>query len=312
MKLNTTFPRPFLAALFAFVLPVLARAADAPLRVVALHPVLAEFAAEIAGPAARVENFVPGGADPHTFEPTPRQVASARRADLVFANGLHLERYLERVADPENRGDRLVRVGERLPNPLAASHHHHDHQHAPGEPCGDGINDPHWWHGLDNALAAADIIRAELTRVRPAHAADFAARAETLRARLTALQTWAAAAVAPLPPERRHLVTTHDAFGHLAREHGFTVHPLGGLSTENEVSARRLAELSALVRELRLPAIFMESAGTDRVLRNLAKDLDVIIPAPLLADGPDAPGTGRDTYETMYRHNLTTIVEALR
>ena len=51
-----------------------------PLRVVTLHPILTEFARELAGEAALVEGMLQNGVDPHTFEPAPKQVAAARAA----------------------------------------------------------------------------------------------------------------------------------------------------------------------------------------------------------------------------------------
>jgi zinc/manganese transport system substrate-binding protein len=298
-----------LALLAALLAAASLRAAEpAPLRVITLHPVLTEFATVVGGEAVRVEGLVPGGVDPHTYEPSPREVAAARSADLVLATGLHLESYLERLADPDRQADRIVRVGERLPLRLTLDHDH------PGcsVACGQGEADPHWWHGLNNALFVSDLLRAEFTRLRPASAAAFAARAQTLQQSLFALQAWAGREITTLPPASRHLVTTHDAFGHLARDFDFTVHAIGGLSTEDSADARRLADLIATVRRLGVKAVFAEADGSDRLVRALATDTGVRLPPPLLADGPGAPGSGLETYEAMYRHNLSTILSALR
>jgi zinc/manganese transport system substrate-binding protein len=297
-----------LLALCLTALAVRAASEPPPLRVVTLHPILTEFASAVGGEAVRVEGLVPGGVDPHTYEPSPREVAAARSADLVVATGLHLESYLERLADPDRQADRIVRIGERLPIRLTLDPEH------PGcsVACGAGEADPHWWHGLNNALFVADLLRAEFTRLRPAEAAGFAARAQTLQQKLFALQAWAGREIATLPPARRQLVTTHDAFGHLARELDFTVHPVGGLSTENEADARRLAELIATVRRLGVRAVFADAEGSDRVVRTLASETGATLPPALHADGPGAPGSGVETYEAMYRHNLSTLVAALR
>jgi zinc/manganese transport system substrate-binding protein len=283
-------------------------ATQEPLRVVTLHPILTELAAAVGGETARVEGLVPGGVDPHTYEPAPREAAAARSADLVVATGLGLETYLERLADPDGRADRILRVGERLPLRLTQDTDH------PGcsVACGAGEADPHWWHGLGNALFVADLLRAEFARLRPADAAGFAARAQVLQQRLFALQAWAGREIATLPPARRHLVTTHDAFGHLARDFDFQVHPVGGLSTENEADARRLSALVATVRRLGVKAVFADAEGSARLVRALSGETGANIPPALYADGPGAPGSGVETYEAMYRHNLSTIVSALR
>jgi ABC-type Zn uptake system ZnuABC Zn-binding protein ZnuA len=298
--------RSFLFAALALLSAACALAA--PLRVVTLHPILTEFARDIGGAEVLVEGLVAGGVDPHTFEPAPKQVAAARAADLVLATGLHLEGFLDRLASGEGPSDRVVRVGERLPLPLTLDPAH------PGctVACGPGEADPHWWHGVGNALFVADLVRAEFTRLRPAEAAAFAARAQALQQRLFALQAWAGAQIRTLPPERRHLFTTHDAFGHLARDYGFTVHPLGGLSTEAEPDARRLGALVNEVRRLGVKAVFAEDSASSRLIQTLADETGIKVPPSLFADGPGALGCGVETYDAMYRHNLGTIVDALK
>ena len=282
--------------------------APPPLRVVTLHPILTEFAGEIAGDAAIVEGLIPGGVDPHTFEPAPKQVAAARAADIVLATGLHLEGFLDRLVTGEKETSRMVRVGERLPVilTLATGHEEHSFLHGDGEP------DPHWWHSLTNALFVTDVIRAEFTRARPADAELFSRRAQLLQQRLFALQAWGAQKIRQLPPARRHLFTTHDAFGYLARDYGFIVHPLGGLSTEAEPDARRVSALVDEVRHLGVKAVFAEDSASSRLIQTLATETGVTVPASLYADGPGAPGGGVGTYEAMYRFNLSTIVAALR
>lgn len=305
----TSLPRLLLAA-FVLSFSSLASAAQ-PLRVVSLHPVLTEFATAIGGDAANVQGLVPGGVDAHSFEPAPRQVAAARDADLVLATGLHLEGYLDRLAAGEGRPDRVLRVGERLPFVLSCVHEHGAHDHdATGHVHGEA--DPHWWHGIHNALFVSDLLRAEFTRLRPSEAEGFARRAQQLQQRLFSLQAWAAAEVRTLPAERRHLFTTHDAFGYLARDFGFTVHPLSGLSTESEPDAKRLSTLVDEVRRLDVKAVFAEDSASSRLIQNLSAETGAKLAPALYADGPGAPGSGVETYEAMYRFNLSTIIKALR
>jgi len=290
------------------LVPCSLHAAPPPLRVVTLHPILTEFAREIAGEAALVEGMLQNGVDPHTFEPAPKQVAAARAADLVLATGLHLEGFLDRLVAGEGASARMIRVGERLPALLTLANEHAGHGcvHAKGEP------DPHWWHSLNNALFVSDVIRAEFTQARPAEAEHFARNAQRLQQRLFALQAWGAKEISQLPPSARHLVTTHDAFGYLARDYSFTVHPLSGLSTAAEPDAKQLSALVDEVRRLRVKAVFSEDSASSRLIINLAKETGVKVPAALYADGPGPVGSGVETYEAMYRFNLSTIVAALR
>jgi ABC-type Zn uptake system ZnuABC Zn-binding protein ZnuA len=302
-----SYKKLLLAAACVF-LPAWLAAAEAPLRIITLHPILTEFATAIGGDATSIEGLIPGGVDPHTFEPSPRQVAAARAADLVLATGLHLEGFLDRLATGDGKAERVLRVGERLPLIIT----HDPANSSTCTVCGDGEADPHWWHGIGNALFVADLIRSEFTRLRPAEAAGFAHRTQNLQQGLFALHAWAGTQIRTLPVARRHLFTTHDAFGYLARDFGFTIHPLAGLSTESEPDARRVSALVDEVRRLGVKAVFAEDSASSRLIKTLATETGVTVPPALYADGPGAPGSDVETYEAMYRFNLTTIVGALR
>jgi zinc/manganese transport system substrate-binding protein len=308
--LRTTLFLPLL-----FILALVAARAEPtrPLRVVSLHSVLTEIARTVGGPAVEVTGLVAPGVDPHTFDPTPRDLATALDADLVLATGLRLEGYLERLAaQPGARGP-LLRVGEALPVILSvAATPPTDHDHARELHAHAGEADPHWWHSIDNVLFATDLVRAQFTRLRPTAAADFAVRAQTYQQRLFALKAWAAREVAQLAPARRHLVTTHDAFGYLARDWGFTVHAIGGLSTDTEPDPKHVAALAKLVRQLRLKAVFAEGSASPKLAQTLAAETGARIGGTLHADGLAPTGSGAETYEALMRHNLGTIVTALR
>lgn len=302
-----------LLACLLFALPALAgRSAEPPLRVAALHTVLAEIAREIGGADVVVSGLVAAGVDPHTYDPTPRDLATVMDADLVLGTGLHLEGYLERLAANPRLRDRLVLVGEALPVVLAVpagtGNHGHDRvlQAEGGEP------DPHWWHGIDHVLFVSDLVRQHFARLRPAAAAAFAARAQTWQQKLFALKAWTAAEVAKLPPARRHLVTTHDAFGYLARDWGFTVHAIAGLSTDAEPDPKHLAELVKLVRRLGVKAVFAEGSASPRLAQALAAEAGAKLGGTLHADGLAPAGSGAETYTALMRHNISAIVAALR
>lgn len=288
-------------------------AAEKPLRVVALHSVLAEIAREVGGDRASVIALVPAGVDPHTFDPSAADIRTVADADLVLAAGLHLETYLDRLAANAGTRSRLVPVGEALPLvlslPTSAAHTHAAHERqnlsAAGEP------DPHWWHSIDNVLFASDLVRIELTRLRPAQAEVFARNAQAYQQRLLALKAWVAREVAGIPAVRRHLVTSHDAFGYLARDWGFMVHPLAGLSTESEPNAKHLAHLIDFIRRERIPAVFAEGSVNPKLAQNFSRETGARLGSPLYADGFGPIGSNGSNYEAMMRHNIGAIVGAL-
>ena len=160
-------------------------------------------------------------------------------------------------------------------------------------------------------IAAADLVRAEFSRERPASADAFARNALAYRRRLAALKAWVSAEVARLPPARRQLVTSHDAFGYFARDYGFAIHSINGLSTESEADARHLAALIDLIRREKIRAVFAESSANPRLVANLLEETGARLGGTLYADGLGPAGSGAESYEAMYRHNVLAIVGAL-
>jgi zinc/manganese transport system substrate-binding protein len=271
-------------------------AAPPPLRVATLGTVLGEIAAQVGGDRVQVTNLIRPGIDPHTFSPSPSDMRALVDADVVLASGLGLEGYLDRVVARLGPGGRVVAVGDALPGTLATAR---------------GEKDPHWWHSIASMLRAVDLVRAAFAAARPADGAAFEANARAYEGRLRDLQAWVVGQIGALPPARRQLVTSHDAFGYFARDYGFTVHALSGLSTEGEADARHVAALIDRIRRDRIRSIFAESSVNPRLVANLLEETEATLGGTLYADGLGPPGSGAETYEAMYRHNVRTIVDGL-
>jgi manganese/zinc/iron transport system substrate-binding protein len=132
-----------------------------------------------------------------------------------------------------------------------------------------------------------------------------------------ALHTWAHKISGELPPEKRILVTSHDAYGYFGEAYGFQVVGLQGISTVSEAALADMASLVDFIKARNVKAIFVESSVPHATIERIATDANVVIGGELFSDAMGTPGqleNGFDlgTYEGMVRHNLTTIVEALR
>jgi len=287
------------AAAAGVLLGLTARAA-APLRVATLSPVLTEIARTVGGADVTVTGLLPPGVDPHTFEPAPADMRALADADLVLASGLGLENYLNKLAVNSGTRARIAAVGDSLPDRVLTI-----------EARGRREPDPHWWNSIAATKAATREVARELARLRPESAADFSRRAAERVEQLDVLDAWVRQELAPLPPARRQLVTSHDAFGWFARDYGFTIHPIAGLSPEAEPNARAVAQLSDLIRRLGIPAVFIENSEGSKLAAAVAREANVQLGGTLYPDGlvPEPDGS---TYEAMYRHNVLTIVAALK
>lgn len=282
-------------------------AAGGNLRVVATTSMVADLVREIAGPGVTVDSLMGAGVDPHLYKPTAGDVLRLQRADVIFYHGLLLEGRMTEVLEKLAAGGRRVQAVTRdLPaDQLLAADDYPGH------------SDPHVWFDVPLWTRCIDVVTATLAAAAPAHANDFHRNAAALRERYAALHAWALAKVAELPPARRVLVTSHDAYSYFGRAYGFTVVGLQGISTATEAGLADVARLADYIRERGIKAIFVETSVPHATIERVARDSGARVGGELFSDALGAPGEiihGHDvgTFEGMIKHNLTTIVEALK
>ena len=258
--------------------------------VAAFYP-LAYAASVVGGKHVDVANLTPPGVEPHDLELTTDQVDALQDAGLVLVMGRGFQPAVEKVAGDRDRG--TLRVLDALA--LRGKHR----------------QDPHVW--LDPVLmgTVVDEVRGALAQADPAHAKSFAANAARLHQALEALDADYRAGLATCP--RRLIVTTHEAFGHLAAEYGLRQEAVSGLSPDAEPSARRLGELSDLATRAGVTTVFTETLASPKIARTLAREAGglrtaVLNPLEGLTDRERARG---DDYFTVMRANLDKIERAL-
>ncbi len=297
--------RRVLAALPALaILPHLARA-GAPLRIVTTIAQIADVAARLAGERAQVRSLMGEGVDPHTYRQTRADVLALRRADLVLANGLHLEAQLDDFLSELARERPVLRLAERLPRERLLENAEFASRF-----------DPHVWMEVDLWRAVVELVRDELIRLDPAGEAAFRERAAAFDADLVALERYVRDVLATIPRAKRVVVSAHDAFNYFGRAYDLDVIGIQGLSTESEAG---LAEIEALVRlivERGVEAVFVESSVAERNVRALvegaaARGHRLRIGGQLFSDAMGAPGTYEGTYVGMIDHNATVVTRAL-
>lgn len=277
-----------------------------PIRVVATTSIVADLVREIGGDRVRVTALMGPGVDPHLYRASAGDVRLLNEAELIVYNGLFLEGAMDRL---------LKRLAERRPTFAVAE------TVAPERLLafvGEGfLFDPHLW--LDPSLWQQTIpgLVKKLTKLRPRWAPEFEANGARHRAELLALHGWAQATLAIIPPERRILVTAHDAFSYFAAAFGFEAsEATQGISTEAEASIADIRAVTELVVSRQIPAIFVETAINPRNIKAVQaaarnRGWEVAIGAPLFADAMGDPGTPEGTYIGMIRHNVLAIAAAL-
>ncbi|WMR35893.1 metal ABC transporter solute-binding protein, Zn/Mn family [Metapseudomonas otitidis] len=266
-------------------------------RVVTTFSILADITREIGGDDIQLTNLVGADADAHVFEPAPAQVRAVLEADLVLANGLGFEPWLERLlANGEARGTRIDASKGVVPMTVLE-----DDQR---------LVDPHAWQSLGNAEIYARNITQALVQLVPARAAAFEARRDAWLGRLGALRQSIAPRLMALSPERRRVLTSHDAFGYFAQEWRLQFLAAQGVSDAAEPSA---AEVAGLIRQLRaegVRAIFVENIRDARLVKQIAEEAGARVGGTLYSDALAAEGPA-STYLGMYRQNVERLLQAL-
>jgi ABC-type Zn uptake system ZnuABC Zn-binding protein ZnuA len=260
------------------------------------------MAQQIGGDRVEVHAHIKPGIDPHEFEPKPDDLKIVTESQIVLLSAKHMEGYVGKLKEATGTKGNIVEVGDRFPS----------FKKEKGVKNSEAtVEDPHWWHSVAYAKQAAKVVRDALIKASPPDKEVFAKNAETYIARLDKLQKWVANKVAELPRNKRKLVTSHDAFQYFARENGFTIYAIEGVSTGDEPSSKKVADIIGAIRSQGVKAIFAENIQNPKVLEEITKETGAKIGGELL---PDGLGDTEDTrtYEGMMKHNVSTIVDALK
>jgi ABC-type Zn uptake system ZnuABC Zn-binding protein ZnuA len=259
---------------------------------------LQDFVRQVGGDRVSVEGILGPSDEPHEYEPTPDDADAVSAARVVVANGAELDGWL---ADLEGIApDDAVRVTavegiELLPTEEGGF---------PG--------DPHVWH--DPALAGrmVDNIAAGLSEADPEGRADYEENARRFKAELEEMAAAIRELFAPVPPEQRLLVTSHDAFGYFARAYDLTQvgTVLPSVTTETEPSARQIQRLVDEIRRTGVRAIFTEEAVDARLERRVAQEAGATVNSSLYADVLGEPGSGAETFIDAELANARAMAEA--
>lgn len=276
------------------------------LTIVTTVGMVTDIVRQVAGDDADVQGLMGAGVDPHLYKASFRDVEKLDHADVVFYSGLHLEGKMTDVLEKMARRKPVVAVALAIPESLL----HRQSGIA-------GAYDPHVWMDPARWKHILDPIVRELSRAMPSHSSVFEARADSLRAQFDSLATWARAGISSIPSQQRVLITAHDAFGYFGEAFDIEVEGLQGISTATDFGLADVTNLVDLITSRSIKAVFVESSVPRKPLEAVLagcrdKGHAVTIGGELFSDAMGEAGTDKGTYFGMIRHNVTTIVSALR
>jgi ABC-type Zn uptake system ZnuABC Zn-binding protein ZnuA len=249
------------------------------------------MAANVGGTRVTAASIVPAGAHVEEYEPKPDDSKRVARASLIIQNGLDLDKWAEPLLRDKKQTAPVITLTEGLPSI-------------------DNDN-PHMWFDVQRARKYVEKIRDALIAIDREGGDYYTARAKEYDARLVQLDAEVKAQVATIPPARRKLVTSHDAFPYYAEAYGLEIVGFAQVEPGKDPSPAELAKLVKTVKEASVPAIFSEVGMSPAVAQALARDAGVQkIVTDLPTDSVVAPPA--DSYIGVVRTVTQKIVEALR
>lgn len=268
---------------------------------------LYEASKAVAGESLDVRPIIPLGTDAHMFSPNPKQVAEISESALFIFNGAGFEPWTDALKETLPTEVRVIDMSAHV-ELLSEEEGHHDHEeeHAHAH----GAYDPHYWLDIDNMIRMTQTIETEFSERFPENSGLYHQNAQKYISELEALKREYAAALSEC--KNRILVSNHDAFGYLAHANGLENVSVIGLSSDEQPSAKNIADIIALVKEHGIKAIFFEEFINDNVAQTIAGECGVEARSlqPLENISEDELKS-HQTYLSIMRDNLSKLKAAM-
>ena len=272
-------------------------------QVITTTSIFADLAKMALGDAAHIESIIPAGADVHTFEPSPSDVEKIQSADLIIANGLGLDSWIQSLIDAAGKGEAdTLLLGEGLDQ--ESGWVYLSNAETPG------TFDPHIWLDPKGAVLYVQRIANHVSRNAPDLAQRIAATSADGITKINAIDADLAVDFAAIDPDQRKIVTMHDAFGYFARAYEIEIVGVAVASPGQDPSAQEIRALIDAIREAGVTALFSEVQLPSKVLDQIAAETGATVLQDLYSDALGA--SPADSYLGVMRTNADAILGALR
>lgn len=275
------------------------------LQVVATNSIIYDITKNIAGDLIDLHSIVPIGQDPHEYEPLPQDVQKTHDADLIFYNGINLE----------NGGNawftKMVKnAGKVADKDYFAVSDGVEVIYLEGQ-SEKGKEDPHAWLNLENGVIYAKNIAKQLIAKDPANKETYQKNVDKYVAELEALDKDAKERLAKIPEEKKLIVTSEGCFKYFSKAYGVPSAYIWEINTEEEGTPDQITRLVGILKESKVPSLFVESSVDDRPMKTISKETGLPIYSTIFTDSIANEGEDGDSYLSMMKWNLTKIIEGL-
>jgi zinc transport system substrate-binding protein len=270
------------------------------------------FSSEISKGRGEVFNITPAGVEPHDYDPTPQDIVKLQESSMVVVNGAGFEPWLDRLKE-ELKDKTVIYTSEGIELVQGVEEHEeedHEEEEAP-EPEEEGEHlDPHVWLSPRLAKFQVDKILQGYVQIDPGNKALYEKNAQGLKQKLDELDSKFRSGLSSC--SQRDFVTSHAAFGYLAKEYGLNQVAISGISPDEEPSPAQLAEVTDFARENNVKYIFFETLLSPKLSETIAREVGaqtlVLDPVEGLSDDDIKQGKN---YFTVMENNLQNLQTAL-
>ncbi|MCX8069722.1 MAG: zinc ABC transporter substrate-binding protein [Thermodesulfovibrionales bacterium] len=229
---------------------------------------LYEFSKEVAGQNAIVELLLPPGADPHSFEPRPMDIAKINNSEIFVYTGMFLEPWVEKILKSiDNKSLIIVDASKGVTLLKIKSHSHKDDDH---EKHHSDI-DPHIWLDMINAMKMVDNIYEGIIQKDAVNREFYKKNAERYKKTLSEIDNNYKKTLASCL-KKTIISGGHHSFGYLAKRYNLRFYSAYGVSPDSEPSPKTLANLSSLIKKEGLRYVVFEEMVMPRVAETIARE----------------------------------------
>ena len=276
------------------------------INIVCTTGMIADMVENIAGDKAIVEAIMGPGVDPHLYKASHGDLILLRNADIIFYNGLHLEGKMQEIFEHLAKSKPVHALSDGLNELDLISVDKNSKTH-----------DPHIWFDVSLWNKSTQFVLGKLIEFDSVNVNYYSENKINYNNELNELHGWVAENILFIEEPNRVLITSHDAFSYFGKAYQIKVKGLQGISTSTEFGLKDVSEMINLIVENEIKAVFVESTISERSLNAVvegcnARNHPIKIGGTLYSDAMGNKGTPEGTYVGMVKHNVNTIVKALK
>jgi manganese transport system substrate-binding protein len=275
-------------------------------KVVTTYSIIYDMVKQIGGDKVEIHSLAPIGANPHEYDPLPKDVMKMTDADIVFYNGLNLEEgnsWFERLlktADKSGEDAPVYKVSEGVEAIYLET------KGLEKEP------DPHAWMNIKNGILYAENVKKALIKEDPENKEFYTENAKKYIAELQKLHDETANRIHQIPEEKRFLISSEGAFKYFGKAYGIKTGYIWEINSENQGTPNQIRDVVSLIQTNKVPVLFVETSVDRRSMETVSKETNVPIAGTIFTDSLGKSGEDGDTYLKMMKWNTDTIINGLQ